>query len=199
MELHVLTAADKGLLADHFRARAKMFTNWPAPNYLGGMEADIFDAPIFDPVWFSAVHEGQTLAVGRLIPADGPFTMVEQAWPEGIQTPLPGKNQSVELHRIGAIPGLDKTLMSLAVGRIKHGIAEYVLNMGRTHMFFLTPQRVAETTLSNLDRHGSPIEVDGAPFFIVSGELDRDANNLLGDQLDELELALAGEPRKAAS
>lgn len=205
MEFHYIdnnsAAEHEALLRDHCRARAEIFANWPAPNYVGGYEADVFDLPFFAPIWTSVTHEGRTLAVGRMIPADGPCTMLEEVWPHAITTPLPPAPLTFELHRIGSIPGLDTQLAKLARAKIKHGMAQLILNRGRTHMAFLTPCRVAQTSLSSTTKHGHPIDVDGQQFVVVSSEIDQDGVNFLGDSILELEaqMKLAREPRSVAS
>jgi len=197
MDFHHITTknawAHKQLMAAHSRARALIFPSWPAPNYLAGFEGDIFDQAQFDPTWASVTWQGQTIAVGRMIPADGPCTMVEQCWAEGITTPLPDKEASVELHRIGHIPGLPPAVASLAVLKIQLGLCDLMLAQNKSASFFLTPLRVAETTLKDATRHGPPVTVDGKPFIVVSTPIEADAVAFLRDMVDELEAGLSPE------
>ncbi len=196
MKLHLInieTAAEQQeLLLNHSRARAEIFAGWPDVNYCGGCEADVFDQIFFKPTWASVVHEGRTIAVGRMIPADGPFTMVEEVWPHGIETPLPDKSRSVELHRIGKCEDLPPQIATLAVLKIQFGFMQAMQACGRPHMFFLTPKRVAETTLIGATRHGPAIQVDGAPFFVVSATLEEDALTFMAETIAEMEQSVIG-------
>jgi len=202
MQFHYITVetawAKRNLMRDHSRARATIFADWPAPNYCGGFEGDVFDQPQFEPVWASVTLEGRTVAVGRMIPADGPCTMVEQCWSEGITTSLPDKATAVELHRIGHLPGLPKEIATLAVLKIQLGLCDLMLEAGKTASFFLTPLRVAETTLQHAIRHGDPVTVDGAPYVVVSTPIEADAVAFLRDTVTELEANLTAGSRADA-
>lgn len=153
---------NRSLLSDHLEARAKIFPDWDAPNYCGGFEADLFDcSALFETVWATVKEGDQVLAVGRMIPADGPCTMLGAVWPGSITETMPDAPTSLELHRVGVVPGLPRLKAAAAVLKIRIGLEELALAMGRPHVFFLTAEKVFQKSLVELTALGPAFLVDG--------------------------------------
>lgn len=178
------------LLDGYFKTRHALFSDWPAPNSVAGYEADVFDTPIFKPIWALVTHNSQVVAVGRMIAADGPATMLESVWPDAIKETLPEPSKTYELHRIGVLRDLDPAVSITARLKLLVGIAEYAFKTGRPHMFCLTAQRLHESTLQDWERLGPVVQVDGKPFVAIMAEAEQeglaDATAMLVQLEDQL-------------
>lgn len=183
-------ATNRSLLSEHLEARARIFPNWDAPNYCGGFEADLFDcSALFDTVWATLKEGHQVLAVGRMIPANGPCTMLGSVWPGSITEPMPDSRSSLELHRVGVVPGLPRLKAAAAVLQVRIGLEELALKMGRPYLFFLTAEKVFQKSLVELDALGPAFLVDDVMHRALGFETSEAA---LFEKRERLEQLLVG-------
>ncbi len=175
MQFHAITldnvAENLDLLKKHHAARASIFPGWEAPNYLAGLEGDVFDSPVFRPVWALVTEGDDVLCVGRMIPADGPATMIETVWPEALEFGLPPKEHCFEVHRLGTMPGISREAAVASALMLRIELEEISLSQGRPHLFLMTAEKIFQSALQTMLPIGPVVDVDGVPSRALITEM----------------------------
>lgn len=180
--------ADKTLLAAHFRLRAELFAGWSAPNYCAGFEADVFDTPVFDPIWsVVADDDANPRAVGRMVPADANGTMIEHTWPEALSEGLPPLDECFEVQRLGASPAYSVPEQMAAALILRIGLERYALEEGRPWLVLMTAEKLWRSTLKHMSAIGPIIDVDGVPSVALKVKIDQAEIDLKVRQLAALQ------------
>ncbi len=202
MQYHQFSTAvrpsDKSLLAAHFQLREELFGGWSAPNHCAGLEADVFDTPLFDPIWSVVVDDGECpMAVGRMVPADAGGTMIEHVWPEAIGKRLPPKDMCFEVHRIGVSQSLPIPEQMASALSLRIGLEQHALDTGRPWLTLMTAEKIWQATLQHMAPIGPVIDVDGVPSIALMVEIDQAEIDLKRGQLALIERKI-GVGRKVA-
>lgn len=149
----------------------------------GGLEADIWDLPIFEPVHFLVQHETRAIACGRMTSSQHP-TMMEVLYPHFVEGPCPRAAEVWEVQRLGVDPVLPGMQKNYALLLMIVGMQRYAQSIGAKTIMLLTLEQIYEKRLTMMRPMGPAQIFLGAPHIAL-------INDLCEDEIQLMEAALA--------